>query len=225
MPIRVKSIIHQCFRHSFDQRSINTHSSCSLQRSLLSHVLQRVAFFCALLTCAYYKIYCSNSFKKKKKAHKHSRAQRMGKARVLHLLFSKTKQFFTVWATFFFFATGAAQDSQFCSRTSEWDDTRCHRGSNHFAPLSLKNSLSPLTQPPSCSKYTFKGKATRWKVINKTEVQHLLPGCFQDKFRLTFPPPLFPPIRSQRWDADGIANALWMLLLNFTLRLCLLKSH
>lgn len=66
MPIRVKSIIHQCFRHSFDQRSINTHSSCSLQRSLLSHVLQRVAFFCALLTCAYYKIYCSNSFKKKR---------------------------------------------------------------------------------------------------------------------------------------------------------------
>lgn len=65
----------------------------------------------------------------KKKVHKHSGAQRMGKARVLHLLFSKTKQFFTVWATFFF-ATGAAQDSQFCSRTSEWDDTRCHRGSN-----------------------------------------------------------------------------------------------
>lgn len=50
-------------------------------------------------------------------------------------------------------------------------------------------------------------------------------GMFPRQVSLHLSPWLFPPIRSRRWDADGIANALWMLLLNFTLRLCLLKSH
>lgn len=127
MPIRVKSIIHQCFRHSFDQRSINTHSSCSLQRSLLSHVLQRVAFFCALLTCAYYKIYCSNSFKKKRLTNT---AELKEWERLECCICCFPKQNYFSLSEQLFFATGAAQDSQFCSRTSEWDDTRCHRGSN-----------------------------------------------------------------------------------------------
>lgn len=50
-------------------------------------------------------------------------------------------------------------------------------------------------------------------------------GMFPRQVSLHLSPAVVPPIRSRRWDADGIANALWMLLLNFTLRLCLLKSH
>lgn len=100
MPIRVKSIIHQCFRHSFDQRSINTHSSCSLQRSLLSHVLQRVAFFCVLLTCAYYKIYCSNSFKKK--GSQTQRSSKNGKGSSVAFVVFQNKTIFHCLSNFFF---------------------------------------------------------------------------------------------------------------------------
>lgn len=84
-------------------------------------------FFCALLTCAYYKIYCSNSFKKKRLTNT-AELKEWERLECCICCFPKQNNFHCL--SNFFFATGAAQDSQFCSRTSEWDDTRCHRGSN-----------------------------------------------------------------------------------------------